>query len=98
MHMGAKMNYPIELIKAFKAGTISRADFCRRYAALQGFNNDAKGSADAGGVYITYRGRTANIDGKLIKWIEGNQQQTASSVKELKIKVDAAELGAATWI
>lgn len=89
------MKYPIELIKAYKAHKISRAEFCRQYAALQGYNGDVKGYGDITGIYVTYRGRTAKIEGNFLTWQENGQQFSARSFKELKIKIDILEIKAA---
>lgn len=89
------MTYPIELIKAFKAHEISRAEFCRRYAALQGYDGTVKGYADAAGVYIEYRSRRAKIDGDKISWSENGRKYTARSVREMRIKIDVLEIKAA---
>ena len=89
------MNYPINLIRAYKAHEISRAEFCRRYAALQGFDDTVKGSGDYNGIYLEYRGRKAKIDGALLVWQENGQQYTARSFKELKIRIDMLEIKAA---
>lgn len=86
------MNYPVNLVKAYKAHEISRAEFCRRYAAMQGFSDEVKGYATQSGTYVTYRGRTAKIEGNFLVWQENGQQYTARSFKELKIKIDILEI------
>ena len=87
--------YPIELITKFKNHEITRADFCRQYAAMQGFSDEVKGYADQTGIYTTYRGRTAVIKHGLLIWRENGRIESAESIKELKIKIDIAELKAA---
>ena len=89
------MNYPINLVKAYKAREISRAEFCRRYAALQGYNDTVKGYGNAAGIFVEYRNRHAKINGDVIVWQENGQQYTARSFKELKIKIDILEIKAA---
>ena len=89
------MNYPINLVKAYKAREISRAEFCRRYAALQGYNDTVKGYGNDAGIFLEYRNRHAKINGDVIVWQENDQQYTARSVKELKIKSDILEIKAA---
>jgi hypothetical protein len=85
------MNYPINLVKAYKAHEISRAELCRRYAALQGFDNTVKGYGNKHGTFITYRGRTARITNGLLVWGENHKTHTAKTIKEMKIKVDYYE-------
>ena len=87
------MQYPFNLIKAYKTHEITRAEFCRKYAALQGYNDEVRGYANNTGTYATYRGRTAKIDGNFLVWQESNgQQHSARSFKELKIKIDILEI------
>ena len=85
------MNYPINLVRAYKAREISRTEFCRRYAALQGFDDTVKGYGNKRGIFITYRGRTARITNGLLVWGENQKTHTAKTIKELKIKVDYYE-------
>ena len=89
------MNYPINLVRAYKAREISRAEFCRRYAALQGYNDTVKGYGNDAGIFLEYRNRRAKINGDVIIWQENGQQYTARSFKELKIKIDILEIKAA---
>ena len=89
------MNYPINLVRAYKAREISRAEFCRRYAALQGYNDTVKGYGNDAGIFLEYRNRRAKINGDVIVWQENGQQYTARSFKELKIKIDILEIKAA---
>lgn len=89
------MNYPINLVKAYKAQEISRADFCRYYAVLQGYNGAVKGYTNDAGVFVEYRNRHAKINGDVITWQENGQQQVAHTIKELKIKIDILEIKAA---
>lgn len=90
------MQYPFNLIKAYKNYEITRAEFCRKYAAMQGFNDEVKGYATQSGTYATYRGRTAKIEGNFLVWQESNgQQHSARTFKELKIKIDILEIKAA---
>ena len=89
------MNYPINLVRAYKAREISRAEFCRRYAALQGYNDTVKGYGNDAGIFLEYRNRHAKINGDVIVWQENGQQYTACSFKELKIKIDILEIKAA---
>lgn len=86
------MNYPIYMIKAYKAHKISRAEFCGRYAALQGYNGIVKGYAKLAGVFVEYRGWRGKIDGDVITWQDNGQQHTARSFKEFKIKIDIIEI------
>ena len=89
------MNYPLNLVRAYKAREISRAEFCRRYAALQGYNDTVKGYGNDAGIFLEYRNRHAKINGDVIVWQENDQQYTARSFKELKIKIDILEIKAA---
>ncbi|NCB47848.1 hypothetical protein EOM81_12655 [bacterium] len=92
------MNYPINLIKAYKAHEISRAELCRRYAALQGFDDTVRGYRNKYGTFITYRGRTARITNGLLVWSETQKMHKAKTIKEMKIKVDFYEQQEAKWI
>lgn len=85
------MNYPINLVKAYKAHENSRIEFCRRYAALQGFDNTVKGFGNNHGIFITYRGRIATITNGLLIWCENKKIHKAKTIKEMKIKVDYYE-------
>lgn len=91
------MNYPIALIKAYKEHEISHAEFSRRYAALQGFDDTVKGYGNNHGTFITYRGRTARITNGLLVWSENHKTHKAKTIKELKIKVDYYEQQEALW-
>jgi hypothetical protein len=91
------MNYPINLIQAYKAHEISRAELCRRYAALQGFDDTVKGYGNNHGIFITYRGRTARITNDLLVWSENQKTHKAKTIKELKIKVDYYEQQETQW-
>ena len=90
------MNYPINLIKAYKRREISRAEFCHEWAKLQGFDDTVKGHGNIHGTFITYRGRTAKITNCLLVWSEThkihNKKQiyahTAKSIREMKTKID----------
>lgn len=86
--------YPFQIITDYRAGKISRAEFCERYAALQGYNGSVKGYANHAGVFVEYRNRRGKIDGDVITWQENGQQHTARSFKEFKIKIDILEIKA----
>ena len=62
-------SYPLQLVKAFRAGEITRQQFIKQFSDWQkshGINYDCKGTADSGGVHVEYRGVLATIrDGKL---------------------------------
>ena len=80
-------NYPIQIITNYRAGKISRRQFIKQFSDWQksrGINYDCKGTADRSGVYITYRGITAEIRNGLLCW----KNKTAKTVFEFKRKVD----------
>lgn len=89
------MDFPLDLIRSYKAGKITRSEFCRRYAAMQGHNDSVTGYSNDDGVFLGYRGRYAQTDGHLISWVENYQQYTARTIKEFKIKIDILEIKAA---
>lgn len=89
------MNYPINLIKAYSAHKISRADFCTRLAELQGYDGTVKTYANGAGIFAEYRNRRALINGGVITWTENGKHYTAHNIKELKIKIDILEIKAA---
>ena len=83
------------LVNAYKSQEISRGEFCRRFAAMQGYNDAVKGFANNAGVFIEYRGRRAQINGFLISWLENGRLCIARSFKEFKIKIDILKIKAA---
>ena len=89
------MNYPIQIITNYRAGKISRQQFCHEWAKLQGFDDTVKGYGNDAGIFLEYRNRHAKINGDVIVWQENGQQYTARSFKELKIKIDILEIKAA---
>ena len=89
------MNYPIQIITNYRAGKISRQQFCHEWAKLQGFCDTVKGYGNDAGIFLEYRNRHAKINGDVIVWQENGQQYTARSFKELKIKIDILEIKAA---
>ena len=89
------MIFPKKLFESFKKNEITRADFCKKLAAMQGFNNDVKGIADNSGVFLQYRGREINMTNNLLIWRERGRLFCAESIKEMKIKIDTIELKAA---
>lgn len=81
--------YPIELITNYRAGKISRQQFCHEWAKLQGFDNTVKGYGNKQGIYLKYRGRTARIINGLLVWVENHKTYTAKTIREMKNKIDA---------
>ena len=81
-------NYPLGLINNYRAGNITRQQFCHEWAKLQGFDDTVKGYGNKHGTFITYRGRTAKIINCLLTWVENHKTQTAKTVFEFKRKVD----------
>lgn len=91
-------SYPLQLIKAFRAGEITRKQFINKFTLWQkscGINFDCKGSADQNGIYLTYRGIVGTIKNGVIKcitktagkdWVYINE--TAKTVFEFCRKVD----------
>ena len=93
-------SYPLQLVKVFRAGEITRQAFMQAFSSWQksnGINFACKGSADQNGVYITYRGIKAAIRNGLLCW----KDNTANSVFEFRRKVDfslnARNDGGAKW-
>ena len=80
-------NYPFELINNYRAGKISRQQFCHEWAKLQGFDDTVKGYGNKHGTFITYRGRTARITNGLLCW----ENKTAKTIREMKNKIDYAQ-------
>ncbi len=81
-----------ELIKAYAGGKIKRSEFCRELAKAQGFDNTLKSYGDNGGLFAMYRGREARIFGALLFWVDNGRQYSARTFKEMKIKIDIAEM------
>ena len=83
-------SYPLPLVRAYKAGEITRQQFINEFSNWQksnGINFGCKGTADENGVYITYRGIRAEIrNGTLHFFSDG--RKTAQSVFEFRRKVD----------
>ena len=80
--------YPIELITSYRAGKISRQQFCHEWAKLQGFDDTVKGYGNKHGTFITYRGRTAKITNGILVWVENRKTYTAKTIREMKNKID----------
>lgn len=90
--------YPLQLVKAFRAGEITRQQFIKQFSDWQksnGINFDCKGSADQNGIYLTYRGIVGTIKTGVIKFITKTAgkdwvyiNETAKSVFEFCRKVD----------
>lgn len=89
---------PLQLVKAFRAGEITRQQFINKFTLWQkscGINFDCKGSADRNGTYLTYRGIVGTIKNGVIKFITKTAgkdwvyiNETAKSVFEFCRKVD----------
>ena len=80
-------SYPLPLVRAYKAGEITRQQFINEFSNWQksnGINFGCKGTADENGVYITYRGIRAEIRNGLLCW----KNNTAKTVFEFQRKVD----------
>lgn len=88
------MTYPMDLINQLRERKTNRETFCRQYAALQGFDNTAKGYSNRHGTFIEYRGRNAKVVNGRLVWYEHNQRFTAATVKEMKIRIDIEEIKA----
>ena len=80
--------YPIELITNYRAGKISRQQFCHEWAKLQGFDDTVKGYGNKHGIFMRYRERTARIANGLLIWRENRWIRTAKSIREMKTKID----------
>ena len=85
--------YPLQLVKAFRAGEITRQQFCHAWAQLQGFDDTVKGYGNKHGTFLTYRGRTAKITNGLLVWVENHKTYTAKTIHEMKTKIDIYEQG-----
>ena len=81
-------NYPLGLITNYRAGNITRQQFCHEWAKLQGFDDSVKGYGNKQGIVIKYRGRTAKIINCLLTWVENHKTQTAKTIREMKNKID----------
>lgn len=81
----------IRIITSYRAGKITRQQFCHAWAQLQGFDDTVKGYGNNHGTFITYRGRTARITNGLLVWGENQKIHKAKTIKEMKIKVDYYE-------
>ena len=105
-------SYPLQLVKVFRAGEITRQQFINKFTLWQkscGINFECKGTADERGVHVEYRGVTATIrDGKLNFITSDNCEPNspthwheANSVFELRRKIDfslnAINDGGAKW-
>ena len=77
-------NYPLGLITNYRAGNITRQQFCHEWAKLQGFDDTVKGYGNKHGTFITYRGIKAEIRNGLLCW----KNKTAKTVFEFQRKVD----------
>ena len=94
-------SYPLPLVRAYKAGEITRQQFINEFSAWQksnGINFDCKGSADRNGIYLTYRGIVGTVKNGVIKFITKTAgkdwvyiNETAKSVFEFCRKVDFAK-------
>lgn len=81
--------YPLQLVKAFRAGEISRQQFIKQFSDWQksnGINFNCKGSADRNGTFLTYRG----ITGQLTNGVIVCGKIKAESVFNFQRKIDFA--------
>ena len=94
--------YPLQLIKAFRAGEITRQQFINKFTFWQkscGINFDCKGTADKSGTYLHYRGITGTVKNGEIKFITKTAgKETAKSVFEFCRKVDFQNSVSVKWI
>ena len=81
-------NYPLGLITNYRAGNITRQQFCHEWAKLQGFDDTVKGYGNKHGIFMQYRGRTAKIINCILTWVENHKTQTAKTIREMKNKID----------
>ena len=82
-------SYPLPLVRAYKAGEITRQQFINKFSAWQksnGINFDCKGSADRNGIFLTYRG----ITGQLTNGVIVCGKIKAESVFNFQRKIDFA--------
>ena len=76
--------YPIQIITDYRAGKISRQQFCHEWAKLQGFDDTVKGYGNKHGTFITYHEIKAEIRNGQKK----KKNNTAKSIREMKNKID----------
>jgi len=82
-------SYQLQLVKAFRAGEISRQQFIKQFSDWQktnGMNFDCKGTADKNGTFVTYRGVTAKIENGVLCW----KQNKAANLFTFQRQVDYA--------
>lgn len=94
--------YPLQLVKAFRAGEITRQQFItdfRNWQKSNGINFDCKCKSDRSGTYLTYRGITGTVKNGEIKFITKTAgKETAKSVFEFCRKVDFQNSVSVEWI
>lgn len=101
--MDGKDLFPGRLCRAYAGGAITRRVFIATFGRWQKENGrsfDCRGSADAAGVRLSYRGFTASVSGGRIRWLSGSWRdrrgrshpviEGADSVFEFRRKVDFA--------
>ena len=101
--MGAEKDFPRGLFEAYAERRITRTHFEFVFAEWQrrhGMNYNCKGTADMQGLYVTYRGVTATVQGGRLVWRMGvnpavkrlrrTDMRSAESVSEFRRKVDFA--------
>ena len=81
-------NYPIPIITNYRAGKISRKQFCQEWAKIKGFDDTVKRYGNKHGIFMQYRGRTAKIINCLLTWVENQKTYTAKTIREMKNKID----------
>ena len=89
-------SYPLQSVKAFRAGEITRKQFISKFTLWQqscGINYDCKGTADRSGVFVTYRGIKAAIRNGFLNW----ENNTAKTGFEFRRKVDLTKIEGAKW-
>lgn len=85
------MTYPIDLIKDYKQGAISRCQFIKQFSELQkshGINYDCKVKADFSGIHVNYRGTEATFSNG--RFCSKKIKETATTIFEFCRKVDFA--------
>lgn len=83
-------DYPLQIVKDYRGGKISRREFIALFSQWQRKNNkpsfDCKGTADRFGTYLTYRGITAEITNGILRW----KNNTVKTLFEFERQVDYA--------
>ena len=98
--MGAEKDFPRGLFEAYAENRTTRTHFTVCFAEWQrrhGMRYDCKGTADKQGLYVTYRGVTATVQGGRLVWRMGVKPAAAKTLFGFKRAVDFALLEEYLW-